>query len=172
MGTDKIRARERELLEQAFDGLRSVPGLVILADSHEDRIGCISFYIEDVHYNLIVKLMNDRFGVQVRGGCSCAGTYGHYLLHVDPTRSKSITDRIDAGDLSMKPGWVRLSVHPMMTDQELAVAVRGLQQLVENLDDWSADYTYDPQTNEYRHRDGEPERVPAWWFDVEPPVTA
>ena len=90
MGTDKIHARERELLRQAFDGLRSVPGLVILADSHEERIGCISFYIEDVHYNLIVKLMNDRFGVQVRGGCSCAGTYGHYLLHVDPTRSKSI----------------------------------------------------------------------------------
>ena len=164
IGTDLMRARERELLEQAFAGLRRVPGLVILADSQEDRIGAISFYIEDVHYNLIVKLLNDRYGVQVRGGCSCAGTYGHYLLHVDPTRSKSITDRIDQGDLSTKPGWVRLSVHPMMTDAELATVVDGLQEIVANLPELEADYEYDPHTNEYRHRAESPAPV-AGWFD-------
>lgn len=172
MGVEHMHARERELLNTAFAGLRSVPGLVILADSHEDRIGCISFYIEDVHYNLIVKLLNDRYGIQVRGGCSCAGTYGHYLLHVDPTRSKSITDRIDAGDLSMKPGWVRLSLHPTMTDEELHLVIEGLQGLVENLEAWSSEYEYDPQTNEYRHRGEDPARVPSWWFEVDPPVPA
>ncbi|MDX1429358.1 MAG: aminotransferase class V-fold PLP-dependent enzyme, partial [Rhodothermales bacterium] len=96
MGVDNITAREHELLPRAFEGLRKVPGLVILADDNEEeRIGVVSFYIEDVHYNLVVQLLNDRFGIQVRGGCSCAGTYGHYLLHVDWHRSHRITDKID-----------------------------------------------------------------------------
>ena len=88
----------------------------------------MSFYVEDIHYNLLVRLLNDRFGVQVRGGCSCAGTYGHYLLHVDPNRSSAITDKIDHGDLSEKPGWVRMSLHPTTTTAEvhaLAEAVRA-----------------------------------------------
>lgn len=166
IGTELMHARERELLQQAFSGLREVPGLVILADSHEDRIGAISFYIEDVHYNLIVKLLNDRYGVQVRGGCSCAGTYGHYLLHVDPTRSKSITDRIDEGDLSTKPGWVRLSIHPMMTDAELATAIDGLKEIVANLETLSADYEYDSHTNEYRHRKEGAVEVGGWFGEI------
>ena len=107
MGVDKMLAREKELLKTAFARLKQIPSLHILAQDQEERLGIISFYIEDIHYNLMVKLLNDRFGIQMRGGCSCAGTYGHFLLHVDPTRSKRITDKIDQGDLSEKPGWVR-----------------------------------------------------------------
>ncbi|HEX9251586.1 MAG TPA: aminotransferase class V-fold PLP-dependent enzyme, partial [Ignavibacteriaceae bacterium] len=126
MGVDNIRARENELVRIAFAGLKKIPTLHILAGNIEHRLGAISFYIEDIHYNLIVKILNDRFGVQVRGGCSCAGTYGHYLLHVDPNRSKIITDKIDQGDLSEKPGWVRMSIHPTMTDEELNIALDGI----------------------------------------------
>jgi selenocysteine lyase/cysteine desulfurase len=151
MDVKAMEARERELLQRAFALLRDVPGLVILADHTEDRIGVISFYIEGIHYNLIVQLLNDRFGVQVRGGCSCAGTYGHYLLHVDWDRSHSITDRIDAGDLSAKPGWVRLSLHPTMTDDEMEYAIGGIRQIAENIDEWSRDYGYDNHTNEFCH---------------------
>jgi selenocysteine lyase/cysteine desulfurase len=67
----------------------------------------------------VVKLLNDRFGIQARGGCSCAGTYGHYLLSIDRTRSAAIRDELLAGELWSKPGWVRLSVHPTMTDAEV-----------------------------------------------------
>ncbi|NNE45191.1 MAG: aminotransferase class V-fold PLP-dependent enzyme [Rhodothermales bacterium] len=151
MDVKAMEAREHELLQRAFALLRDVPGLVILADHTEDRIGVISFYIEGIHYNLIVQLLNDRFGVQVRGGCSCAGTYGHYLLHVDWDRSHSITDRIDAGDLSAKPGWVRLSLHPTMTDEEMEYAIDGIRQIAENIDEWSRDYGYDNHTNEFCH---------------------
>jgi selenocysteine lyase/cysteine desulfurase len=81
MGITEMHQREKELVALAFFGLRKVPGLHILADNTEDRLGIISFYIDSIHYNLIVKLLSDRFGVQVRGGCVCAGTYGHYLLN-------------------------------------------------------------------------------------------
>ncbi len=133
MGEEKLRAREEELVKFAFKVLKEIPTLHILAGNIEHRLGVISFYVENIHYNLIVKLLNDRFGVQVRGGCSCAGTYGHYLLHVDPNRSKIITDKIDQGDLSEKPGWVRLSIHPTMTNDELETVINGISQIVKNI---------------------------------------
>ena len=154
MQPERMMAREQELLGVAFERLRAVQGLHILADHIEDRLGVISFYVDDIHYNLIVKLLNDRFGVQVRGGCSCAGTYGHYLLHVDQQRSRKITDQIDQGDLSAKPGWVRLSLHPTMTDAELETAVSGIEQIVANIEEWERDYVYDPTCNEFRHVSG------------------
>jgi selenocysteine lyase/cysteine desulfurase len=166
MSVDKIRLREKELIKFALSELKKIPGLHILASNIEDRLGAISFYIEDIHYNLIVKLLNDRFGVQVRGGCSCAGTYGHYLLHVDPNHSKIISDKIDEGDLSEKPGWVRLSVHPTMTDEELKIIVDGIAQIVSNISEWSKDYIYDKTRNEFFHKssnNGELNKIKIWF---------
>lgn len=152
MGTDFILKREHELLEIAFNELRKISGLHILANEHEERIGVISFYAEKVHYNLMVKLLNDKYGIQVRGGCSCAGTYGHYLLHVDPTRSKKITEKILSGDLSEKPGWVRMSLHPTMTNEELVFITNAIRDIVKNIDFWSKDYNYDNKTNEFYNK--------------------
>lgn len=149
MAVDKIHEREKELIKFTFHELKKIPGLHILASNIEDRLGAISFYVDNIHYNLIVKLLNDRFGVQVRGGCSCAGTYGHYLLHVDPNHSKMISDKIDHGDLSEKPGWVRMSIHPIMTDEELKIIVDGIAQIVKNISKWGKDYTYDKTKNEF-----------------------
>ncbi len=166
MGVDKIRAREEELVKIAFAGLKKIPTLHILAGNIEHRLGAISFYVENIHYNLIVKILNDRFGVQVRGGCSCAGTYGHYLLHVDPNRSKIITDKIDQGDLSEKPGWVRMSIHPTMTDNELNTAINGIAEIVKSIDEWCEDYIYDKSKNEYFHKnsDGKDlEKIKSWF---------
>ncbi len=151
MGTENILKREHELLEIAITRLGNIPSLHMLAQEHKERLGVISFYVEDIHYNLMVKLLNDRFGIQVRGGCSCAGTYGHYLLHVDPTRSKRITDKINHGDLSEKPGWVRLSLHPTMTDVELDIVLTAIEDIIKNISEWSKDYSYSPKTNEYHN---------------------
>lgn len=151
MGVENIRRREEELVNVAMDGLKQTSKLHILAPNAYHRLGAISFYIEDIHYNLIVKLLNDRYGVQVRGGCSCAGTYGHYLLHVDPTRSKIITDKIDQGDLSDKPGWVRMSIHPTMTDEELKFIINAVKEIADNIKEWGKEYKYDKHKNEYYH---------------------
>jgi selenocysteine lyase/cysteine desulfurase len=151
MGVPNIMVREKELLSMAFSRLKNIPSLHILAQEHEERLGIISFYVEDIHYNLMVKLLNDRYGIQMRGGCSCAGTYGHYLLHVDPTRSKRITDKIDKGDLSEKPGWVRFSLHPTMTNEEMEYILSAIESIITNVKSWSNDYVYSLKTNEYCH---------------------
>jgi len=167
MGTQQMLAREHELLAIAFPRLRKLPGLNILADGVEDRLGVISFYVENVHFNLIVKLLNDRFGIQTRGGCSCAGTYGHFLLHVDRETSKAITDEINTGNLTSKPGWVRLSLHPTMTNAELEYILDAIEELVDRVEEWKKDYTYNPHTNEYTCRhEAEAVDIHAW-FDLQ-----
>jgi selenocysteine lyase/cysteine desulfurase len=151
MGTKMILGREKELIELTSNGLRQIKGLHILAENITDRMGIFSFYVNNTHHNLITKLLNDRFGIQVRGGCSCAGTYGHFLLNVDFRLSKEITDRIESGDLSLKPGWIRLSLHPTMTNDELHFILDAIRQTVENAEKWKKDYCYDKQTNEFHH---------------------
>jgi selenocysteine lyase/cysteine desulfurase len=167
MGVERILAREHELVPLMLNGLRAIPRVHVLADQLEDRLGIFSFYVEDLHYNLIVKLLDDRFGVQARGGCSCAGTYGHYLLHVDPTRSHAITDKIDHGDLSEKPGWVRLSIHPTTTTDEALEILDAVGQVVERGAEWGRDYEYSCHTNEFSHRSGRPNVAGVRsWFDL------
>jgi len=166
MGVENIERRENELVSLAFQELDKIQGIHILADNVRDRLGVISFYLENIHYNLAVRLLNDYFGVQVRGGCACAGTYGHYLLDVTYEHSKEITDRINSGDLSVKPGWIRLSLHPTMTDDEVRFIMDSIKQVSVNHRKWSQDYLYSNKSNEFRHRsapEDEVEKVVDWF---------
>jgi selenocysteine lyase/cysteine desulfurase len=156
MNCRKIAEREKAMLERIFKAFGKIPGLTILAGQQEERLGAVSFYIMNVHFNLVVRLLNDRFGIQVRGGCSCAGTYGHYLLHVDYFTSSNITRKIDEGDLSGKPGWVRLSVHPVMSEAEIDYIIDAIKQVAENAGEWRQDYEYHPRINEFKHKEYKP----------------
>ena len=82
--------REKELLRIIFDKLPKVPGIEILEAQTTKRLGVVSFILHGTHYNLVVKMLNDRFGIQTRGGCACAGTYCPILLHVDQLHSYEI----------------------------------------------------------------------------------
>lgn len=168
MGCQNIHEREKELLEIAFTELEKIDKLHILAGDVKDRLGAISFYVENVHHNLIVKLLNDHYGIQVRGGCSCAGTYGHFLLNVDKKTSQRITEKINQGDLSDKPGWVRLSMHPTMTDDELYYVTKAINNVVENVNEWSKDYSFFKECGEYFHKEFpsvDKEKI-QHWFDI------
>lgn len=166
MGTDAMAAREEELVSYTMNRLDAIPSLQILAGNIHERLGAISFYIDNVHYNLVVKLLNDKFGIQVRGGCSCAGTYGHYLLHVDEDMSREVTNEIDHGDLSRKPGWIRLSLHPTMTNAEVEFICDAIEDITQNSEIYAEDYNYNCKTNEYEHKTykGREEQIVNEWF--------
>ncbi|MFD2891228.1 aminotransferase class V-fold PLP-dependent enzyme [Flavobacterium chuncheonense] len=151
MGVQNILDREHEIVSYVFDALGNIPNINILAPQHTNRLGVISFYIDDLHFNLGVKLLNDKFGIQTRGGCSCAGTYGHYLLHVDQERSNSIVCKISSGDLEEKPGWIRMSIHPTTTTQEIEFVCNCIKALAENHQEWAKEYKYNNRTNEFTH---------------------
>ena len=152
MGIDNILKREHEIVEYVFDSLQNVPNIKILAGQHQERLGVISFFIDDLHFNLGVKLLNDRFGIQTRGGCSCAGTYGHFLLHVDQETSHKLVNEISLGDLIRKPGWIRMSIHPTTTSAEIEYVCNAIKSLAENHKEWALEYRYDSETNEFIHQ--------------------
>jgi len=154
MGVDQMAAREHAIVERVFERLGDAPRIAILAARQRARLPVFSFYIPGLHYNLVVRLLNDRFGVQARGGCSCAGTYGHYLLNVDSEHSHRITSQIDAGDLTDKPGWVRVSFHPAMSDADVDAVCDAILAVAEHGDAWSADYRHLPNLNDYEHVNG------------------
>ena len=151
MGIEAIHQRETELTQLLLTGLRAIPRLHILADQINERLSIVSFWIEDLHYNLVVRLLNDCFGIQVRGGCSCAGTYGHYLLEINQQTSHTLFQRVEQGDLLARPGWVRVSLHPTMTIAEVQTILQALADIVEHGTTWSQDYIYNPVRNEYQH---------------------
>ncbi len=166
MGVENIRKREEELVPLAFRKLEKIDKIKLLANNIRKRLGIISFYLEGIHYNLVVRLLNDRFGIQVRGGCACAGTYGHYLLDVTHEHSREISEKINHGDLSEKPGWIRLSLHPTMTDKELNYIADAIEQISANSNKWAKDYVYSNKSNEFRHKNAisdEVEKVVEWF---------
>jgi selenocysteine lyase/cysteine desulfurase len=149
MGVENLLKREEELLKIVFDRLSKIRNLEILEGHVKKRLGIVSFVVRGAHHNLFVKMLNDRFGVQTRGGCSCAGTYGHQLLKVNKTTSYEILRRIRLGDLFCKPGWVRLSVHPTMSNQELEFILDAIERTACHFNEWAADYFYESKSDEF-----------------------
>lgn len=143
MGVENIARREEEIIDIIWDRLAPMSNVHVLAAEHKKRLGVISFYIDDLHFNLGVKILNDRFGIQTRGGCSCAGTYGHYLFNIAQEVSDNITHEISQGNCSHKPGWIRMSIHPTMTNEEITFILDSIEELAENHSSWSSDYTLD-----------------------------
>lgn len=151
MGVDNITAREHWITNYVMDNLATLDQVVMLEPSIRDRLSIVSFYVKGAHYNLVVRLLNDKFGVQTRGGCSCAGTYGHILLNVDHDTSSKITEQIDLGDYAEKPGWIRASFHPTMTDKEVIYVVDAIKQVSENIDTWGKSYRFNPASGDFEH---------------------
>ena len=168
MGVNNIKKREDEINKIFFKTLESLPEVKILAPNHKNRLSIFSFYFEKYHFNLVVKLLNDRFGIQSRGGCSCAGTYGHFLLNVDQETSNKIKKQILDGCSTEKPGWVRISMHPTIKDSELEFISNSLVELCENIHEWSLDYVYDSSKNDYVHKSVIPieKQMVKNWFQV------
>jgi selenocysteine lyase/cysteine desulfurase len=151
MGVQNMLFREHGMLRKVWDVFDQIPNLHILAGNIRERLGIVSFYIDQLHHNLAVKLLNDRFGIQMRGGCSCAGTYGHYLLNVSRPDSHRITHLINQGNLTVKPGWVRMSIHPVMTDDELDYVLNAVRELSQHHKEWSREYEMDIHSGEFFH---------------------
>lgn len=129
IGVNAIAQRERDLNRYFLQGLDGIGGIQCLAREHADRLSVFSVIIEGLHYQQAVQRLSLEYGIEARGGCACAGTYGHHLLGIDRATSQAITGQLDRGELAAKPGWVRLSFHPMMTTEDLDRILTALEAL-------------------------------------------
>jgi selenocysteine lyase/cysteine desulfurase len=165
MGTKHIQDREKELLELLFKGLEKNAKIKILEGEKKERLPILSFYVEGVHHHLLVKLLNDLHGIQVRGGCSCAGTYGHFLLNIEKDQSKVLTNEIDKGNYRVKPGWVRVSLHPTMTYEDVHYLIDSINDVINHVEFYKEDYHYNLDANEFIHKN-EVELLTKEWFVI------
>lgn len=170
MGVANMHKRETEMLQIIFARFEKIKNVALLEKDFKKRLPVISFIVKGAHHNLIVKLLNDRFGIQARGGCSCAGGYGHLLLNVDRFRSYTILEAIRAGDLSAKPGWTRISLHPTMTNAEIDFIMDAIHLTAMHFIEWARDYRYDAASNEFYANMGCKKMLMhiAGWFDLAP----
>lgn len=87
VGLDRIRELEESFIARAIDSWRENPNIKLLGNPEAERLSIVSFVVNHgdryLHHNYVVALLNDLFGIQSRGGCSCAGPYGHRLLDID-----------------------------------------------------------------------------------------
>ncbi len=152
MDTGKIQKREHEILERLITGLESIPGIRVLEGRHKERFGVVSFVSERVPYGLMNRLLNDLFGIQARGGCSCAGTYGHYLFGLDRQESARLKSEILRGNTDNKPGWTRVSIHPTTTNDEVETVLEAVEY-IQNKGLQIAEKDYVARDGNYFHRD-------------------
>ncbi len=153
LGTERLHAVEEHFVRRTIAAWKDHPRIRILGSLDAPRIGIVSVVLDDarLHHNLAVRLLNDLYGIQVRGGCMCAGTYGHDLLGIDEARSREIRAALEAGDSAAKPGWVRVSFSPTTSEEDFAVLLEAVPHIAEHWREYAADYRMDPATAEWHH---------------------
>jgi selenocysteine lyase/cysteine desulfurase len=165
VGTDLIQAREQRFLRRALDRWRANPNLELLGNLEVPRLPIVSFRVRHgdrhLHHELVVAMLNDLFGIQARGGCSCAGPYGHRLLGIGPDRSRALSEQAGQGWLGIKPGWVRLSFNYFISDTVADFLVEAVDLLARHGHRLLGDYAFDPRTGHWRHHQAPPEPAPS-----------
>lgn len=159
VGVDVIRAAEERLLGRAVEQWRQEPTLEILGNLEAERLSIVSFVVRTptgryLHHNFVVSLLNDLFGIQARGGCSCAGPYGHRLLGIDIERSAEFEREITGGCEGIKPGWVRVNLNYFVSDAVADYLVEAVRLVAREGWKLLGDYRFDPATGLWRHRAG------------------
>ncbi|RRJ84812.1 aminotransferase class V-fold PLP-dependent enzyme [Aestuariirhabdus litorea] len=131
VGADTIEALEHQWVSRALGRWTQHPAIEVLGDLHKPRTSILSFQIRHgervLHHGFVTALLNDLFGIQVRGGCSCAGPYGHELLGMDLQTSGALEESILRGDKVLKPGWVRLNFNYFIGEETFDYLVRAVE---------------------------------------------
>jgi selenocysteine lyase/cysteine desulfurase len=156
VGFDVIRGREQQLLQRAVTRLHEHPNITILGNRTAERLSIVSFAVRRdghyLHHNLVVAILNDLFGIQSRGGCSCAGPYGHRLLGIDAERSREFESEILRGCEGIKPGWIRVNFNYFISDVTLDYIVSAIELVADRGWDLMTEYRFEPYSGLWRHR--------------------
>jgi selenocysteine lyase/cysteine desulfurase len=170
VGGDRIRSLEESFISRAISSWQENPNLEILGNPDADRLSIVSFVVKHsgqyLHHNFVVSLLNDLFGIQSRGGCSCAGPYGHALLGIDEEHSNEIADEVILGCEGIKPGWIRVNFNYFIPDTVFDFIVEAVHLVATHgwkLLPW---YRFNVETAEWEHVDGRGQ-TPFSLFDID-----
>lgn len=159
VGVEVIREHEEHYLRRAICAWSQVPTLQILGNTDAERLSIVSFVVKapsgrHLHHNFVVTLLNDLFGIQARGGCSCAGPYGHRLLGIDLQRSHEFEHEITGGCEGIKPGWVRVNFNYFISETVFDYVIEAVRLVAEYGWRMLGHYRFDVAAGLWHHRDG------------------
>ncbi|MGZ9231172.1 MAG: aminotransferase class V-fold PLP-dependent enzyme [Candidatus Limnocylindrales bacterium] len=161
VGVEAIRTREEDFIDRAIAAWSAVPQIGILGNVELRRLSIVSFTVRHagryLHHNFVVAVLNDLFGIQSRGGCSCAGPYGHRLLGIDIESSHAFEREISRGCEGIKPGWVRVNFNYFISEAVFEFIVAAVALVAREgwrLLPW---YRFEPASGLWRHAAGSPE---------------
>lgn len=156
VGYEAIRKQEESFVHRAITSWRENPNIEILGNSESWRLSIVSFMVRHregyLHHNFIVALLNDLFGIQARGGCSCAGPYGHRLLGIDSSTSAAFEQVILKQCEGIKPGWVRVNFNYFISEAVFQFLVDAVHFVVQEGWKLLPDYRFEPQTGSWVNR--------------------
>lgn len=157
VGTDVIRAHETDYVQRALAAWSQHPTIEILGNRAAERLSIVSFTIRTpsrryLHHNAVVAILNDLFGIQARGGCSCAGPYGHALLGVDIERSRDFEREVSRGCEGIKPGWTRINFNYFISEAVFDYIVQAVSLIAH--EGWRLldQYVFEPESGLWHHR--------------------
>ncbi len=170
VGAETIRRIEEDFIRRAIEAWSQHPNIEILGNHDAERLSIVSFTVRYegryLHHNFVVALLNDLFGIQARGGCSCAGPYGHKLLGIDLETSMEFEQEISGGCEGIKPGWVRVNFNYFITDEVFDYIIRAVMMVASEGWKLLPQYRFEKATGLWRHSAG-PTRPPMSLHDVE-----
>lgn len=163
VGVDEIRKREHDFVTRAISAWDASPNIEILGSHDADRLSIVSFVIRHdgdagrryLHHNYVVAVLNDLFGIQARGGCSCAGPYGHRLLGIDPEFSHALEREINTGCEGIKPGWVRVNFNYFIDEATFEYILDAVKLIADEGAVLLPSYSFEPMSGLWRHRDAD-----------------
>jgi len=157
VGHEEIQRREHIFIRRAIDRWGAHPKIRILGNPDAWRLSIVSFLVAHggryLHHTFVVALLNDLFGIQARGGCSCAGPYGHRLLGIGLTKSHEFELEVANGCAGIKPGWVRVNFNFFITEDVFAYLLEAVELIADHGWRLLPRYTYQPGSGEWRHKD-------------------
>ena len=160
VGTETIREKEESFIRRAIASWSANPNITILGNPEADRLSIVSFVVRHgdrrLHHNFVVALLNDLFGIQSRGGCSCAGPYGHRLLGIDIETSHEYEREIARGCEVIKPGWVRVNFNYFISEETFSFLLDAVRLIADQGWRLLPRYTFDPATALWNHVDRDP----------------
>ena len=159
VGVATIRRHEESYWRRAVEAWSANPSIQVLGNTTSDRLSILSFVIRRpgeryLHHNFVVALLSDLFGIQSRGGCSCAGPYGHRLLGIDIERSHEFEHEITLGCEGIKPGWTRVSFNYFISEPVFRYLVDAVDLVASEGWKMLPEYRFDPASGLWRHRNG------------------
>ncbi|MCB1469410.1 MAG: aminotransferase class V-fold PLP-dependent enzyme, partial [Rhizobiaceae bacterium] len=137
IGADDAASRNEWLASHAMTRLCAMSGIEVLGSLTASRLPIFSIRMKDgrggyVHQQLVTRMLSDRFGIQARGGCACAGPYAHRLLDIGAEQSAVMRAAILAGEELEKPGFIRFNLSVLMTDDKVDYILRSIEELAKD----------------------------------------